>query len=1186
MAAETPEKAYAGMEALARRLDRASAVEAPVLLHLALRAALHPVLRAYRDDPLLTIDGEFISLDARVAALAEMALAQAGQPALRFLSAGDREALGGQYTPESVVVKHSPGPGEIFGALYVPGLNRGVVCAVRAAPASRAGEMAAWAPPVAVRPVSPSIERSAARALVQALTMLCEADEAPPGLAPGLLFYDVCCPELSDSQMESVSGESLELPLALAFLSALLGRSFDAGVGATGALGDCDAGDAPVRAVGNVAEKAAAFRSFTDAKGFYPSIFLAPKTGAEPSEVVAVSSLGEAAVLLLPAFGAAPAKADDPVGGPTVTVAVCFSEGNPARRGSDVDGDRLVLATLRRRGGRLRAARDDGRVMAAEFADVASATDAARAVRRVFRCYPWSNEHGAPGIPGFGVDVASENPAVKACQAQSLAEAALPGDILLTARARDLVTEGAFAIALETLGLKRLFDLRPPVGVWRLAGQGTANTPRIPLRGLDDRPHNLPVLMTPTIGRDIEIAMLHRLLLAVADRARVVSITGPGGIGKSRLGLAVAAAAGGAFPEGVWVVPVRGCRSPDDVAAAIAERLGILTDPRTGSVAGVCAKLQGQRTLLLLDGCEEGDAVSAVARFVLQIPAACADLSVLTTTRTPLGIPGETVFPIGPLALTPNGDAMVAPAEALFLACARDADPDFTPDATAIQAICRHTGGLPLAIELTAATVSMLSLPEIVSRLHTQPASGDRPASLQRTIADAIALLPADARDLLADLSVFDEGFTPPAARSLRGDNENVLHTIALLQGRALVSRPAAGNGRYQLLSAVQEFAAGMLKSSDRAVAVGEAHARYFAGLAAALGRAERDSSREAEGFDRLQCELGNLRKAFEWLRAHEPERLPPFIADMANFLRYRGHFREWRDWPRVALRNARSAPCELRARLLLYQAAAYFDSSEIDEALPFAIDARELALSCGPIGRASAAAAANLIGLCFLRQGSRDTAKASFGQARDLYAEVGDPNGEVAALNNLGLVTDIEGDPAGSEAHYRAAASLARLSDDRRGLAVAIANLGVLALDRGDLSGSRRLFEEFLTASRALRDTTRIAHALVNLGDVVNRQGEWEFGTPMLALSRALFLLLRHPGLAEADRCLAEAEDAYGADRIAALTREFEAHRLSDLLQIDPGRYAPLSLTVDRPANEIDCLKGTGVSAEFAMLY
>ncbi len=572
--------------------------------------------------------------------------------------------------------------------------------------------------------------------------------------------------------------------------------------------------------------------------------------------------------------------------------------------------------------------------------------------------------------------------------------------------------------------------------------------------------HNLPAPLTSFVGREAELADIERLL----EQARLVTLTGVGGAGKTRLALETAARAVPHCPDGVFFVDFSGLGDPLLVAAEVASALGV--GEQTGSTVAerLAVHLRDADLLLVLDNCEH--VREPCAELLRALLAACPHLRALSTSREVLGVPGEVDYPVPPLAL-PGPDTGLdglrsSDAVRLLLARARDARPQLPDDDRMLvtaAGICRDLDGLPLAIELAAARAKALSLEEIATRLADRfrfLVSWRRLATARhRTLLEAMdwsyELLAEDERTLLAGLSVFAGGFTLPAVAGvcLDGDDGRAVELVArLVDASLVVAEEREGEMRYRLLETVRQYAGERLAANEEDIAGRERHADWYLALAERAAP-ELSGDEQAWWFAVLEAEHDNLRAALDQLAtAGASEPLLRLVISLTRFWYVRGHLAEASTRLRQSLDHGGEQTPELRRRALT--AAASFA----------------------------------------LLQGDYAAATAHAEESLDVARRTGEPRYLANALSNLGAIVLAAGDPGRAGLLLEEAVALAREAGDERVAALAINNLGDLALTVGDYERAEPLFQESLALLRSRGDTANVARSLFNLGAVALELG------------------------------------------------------------------------------------------------
>jgi predicted ATPase/class 3 adenylate cyclase len=499
-------------------------------------------------------------------------------------------------------------------------------------------------------------------------------------------------------------------------------------------------------------------------------------------------------------------------------------------------------------------------------------------------------------------------------RAARIAAAGHGGQVLVsnttTALVQDHLPEG---VSLRPMGNHRLKDLTRPEALYQLIIKGLRSE-FPPLKTLDFVPNNLPVELTSFVARG-EVAQV----VAQMEDARIVTLTGPGGTGKTRLSLQVASELTGGFADGVWFVPLAAIRDPELVTSAVATALGL--QPSVEDPDGRLSEyLRSKQLVLVLDNFEQViEAASRVAQWLQAAPG----LRVLVTSRGPLRVSGEREFPVPPLAL-PDEHELMAPetlmrieAVALFVERARAARPDFTLEsrnAPLVAEIVNRLDGLPLAIELAAARIRILSLEGIRDRLGSRlglltGGARDLPER-QRTLRSAIEwsyeLLDDDHRRLFARLGVFVGGFAIEHAEEICGPGlgVDVLDGLSTLSDQGFLRRvESASQSRFLMLETIREYAVERLTSGGDEDAVRERHARAY--LAFAETAAPMYTRRDTKSWlDRSEADHDNLRSAFAWaVERGDGEIAQRLSGALWRFWQMRGHLREGREKAEIALR-------------------------------------------------------------------------------------------------------------------------------------------------------------------------------------------------------------------------------------------------------------------------------------------
>jgi predicted ATPase/DNA-binding XRE family transcriptional regulator len=612
-------------------------------------------------------------------------------------------------------------------------------------------------------------------------------------------------------------------------------------------------------------------------------------------------------------------------------------------------------------------------------------------------------------------------------------------------------------------------------------------------------PPNLPVPPTPLIGRDADVAAVRALLQAAATR--LVTLIGPAGVGKTRLGLQVATESLDEEGNGVTFVPLAAVTQPDGVVPAIAQALGVRESSGAALTDDLQRYLRDRRLLLLLDNFEQ---VIAAAPQVAALLAAAPGLKVVVTSREALRLRGEHEFAVPPLALpdrrrlpSPEALSQVA-AVRLFLARALEVKPDFAvtdANAAAVAEICARLDGLPLAIELAAARIKTLSSAGLLARLSGRldlltTGARDLPAR-HRTLRAALEwsydLLDPAAQTLFARLAVFAGGGTVEAVAAICHDAPDALDGLARLVDKSLVRQDAAGDQerRFSMLETIREYAAERLEVSGERAAIQARHAVYYLALAEAEEPAVRGADQLA-AIARLEAEHGNIRAALDWFH-HSPTGSDGELrlaGALWWFWQLRGYWREGRAYLERAL--ARVSRAHLRAaqaRALCGAGLLAWLQGDGSKGWGYLEESVAVAGACGD--PSAAAHALIFLARAALDQGDYHGARRRAEESVALCRAAGDAWGLALALRMLASAMSGLGDAARDRALLEESLAVARTVGDRWILSTMLIGMGEMARWRGADRQAAAFYRESLKLSRELGNKRYIAVALANLGFV-----------------------------------------------------------------------------------------------------
>jgi predicted ATPase/class 3 adenylate cyclase/Tfp pilus assembly protein PilF len=732
------------------------------------------------------------------------------------------------------------------------------------------------------------------------------------------------------------------------------------------------------------------------------------------------------------------------------------------------------------------------------------------------------------------------------------------GQILLSLAAQELVRDQLpEETALRDLGERRLKDLVRPERIFQLTVPDLPSE-FPPLRTLEGRPNNLPLQPTPLVGRKREVAEVTQRLLA--SETRLLTLTGPGGTGKTRLALQAAADLLGAFEDGTFFVSLAALTDPELVTSAIASPLGVVEAADRSLEEGLRKYLRKKRVLLVLDNFEQ---VLEGARLVGQLLSTCLDLKVLATSRIPLGLYGEREYLVPPLSLPdperlPSLESLTRyEAVGLFVERAQEARPDFSvtnENAPAVAEICARLDGLPLAIELAAARIKVLPPQKMLDRLSDRLkilARGardlpERQRTLRASMEWSHALLDEGEKVLFARLSVFAGGRTLEAIEAVCDPEGtlpiDVLDGVESLVDKSLLREEEGvwGEPRFVMLETVHEYAREKLEESGEAEELRRRHAQYFLALAEEA-EPELKGPRQFDWVERLEAEHDNMRAAFSWLLEVGDIELGLRLAGaLRRFWHVRGYFEEGRRRLEQALAKEGWTSASARAKALDAVGGLAHDQGDIERAEAAAREGLELSARAdtessrvasfkrtlgitaereGDYERATGlheeslalyretedkwSIAASLISLgnILVARDEHERAKEIYREALILSRESGDPEQYATGLANLGYEHLLEGDHEQATALNEEAARLYRDRGSRGGLVYALDNLAWAALVRGDHERAKALHEETLALCRELGDKLIGSESLEGLACAAAARGEDErsarlFGT------------------------------------------------------------------------------------------
>ena len=735
-------------------------------------------------------------------------------------------------------------------------------------------------------------------------------------------------------------------------------------------------------------------------------------------------------------------------------------------------------------------------------------------------------------------------------RAARIMSAAHGGQVLLSqAAVDDLSSILPPEVSLRDLGRVRLKDLSTPEQVYQVVCP-TLRQAFPALRSLEATPNNLPQQSTRFIGREQALADVQRLL----SNTRLLTLTGSGGCGKTRLGLQVAADSLDRLPDGAWLVELAPIADPGLVAQTVATVLGLKEAPGKSVVQTLTDYLKDKRLVLLLDNCEH--LLDASAQLANALLRQCPQVTILASSREALGVGGEQTYRVPSLSLPDpkraHTSASVVPFEAIQMFTDRAvlARADFAvtdQNASTLASICYRLDGIPLAIELAAARVRSLSVEEINNKLDQRfrlLTGGARTAlprqqTLRSLIDWSYDLLSAAEQMLFRGLSVFAGGWTLEAAEDVCSEEGiakvDVLDFLTALTDKNLVLvEERNGESRYRLLETVRQYARERLLESGGGEAVRTRHRDYFLALAEETHPKLRGRE-QAICLRRLETEHENLRASLEWSLADADPRVGLRLCSALQlFWIMRGHFAEGRRWcAQVLAKDAVEEQPQLHANAL--GAAGVLAYRQIDYMLARELLGQSLAIRRRLGDRKGIGITVGNLGMIAADEGDFASAEVLHEESLAIARELGNRVGVVASLANLGIASDEQGDTAAARARFGECLAISRELGDQHAIAMTLHRLAMIHSRERDHAAAKVLYVESLMILRDLGLRGRIVYSLEELGTVTAALGSPVRAARMWGAEERLREEIGLPKppdeLQHADQCIRDARAALGDD-------------------------------------------------------
>lgn len=716
---------------------------------------------------------------------------------------------------------------------------------------------------------------------------------------------------------------------------------------------------------------------------------------------------------------------------------------------------------------------------------------------------------------------------------------------------------------------------------------------RPPEEAPDAGPHNLPASRTSFVGRERDVVEVKRLL----SMTNLLTLTGAGGCGKTRLALEVAGELVGSYPDGVWLVELAPLSEPELVPQTVAEALGVRGQPGRTLTDTLTESLRKSKALLLLDNCEH--LIEAAAHLADRLLSSCSSLRILATSREPLGVAGEVNWSVSPLSV-PDTDSLPAAEDLtryesvrLFVERARSRLPTFEvtrENARSVAEVCRKLDGIPLAIELVTARITALAVEQVAERLEDSLkllAGGPRTATrrhqtMRAALEWSYELLSEDERRLFRRLSVFAGRWTLEAAEAVGGgdgiERGKVLDLLGRLVDKSLVVTEAGeGALRYRMLEPARHYARERLEESGEAERVRKRHAAFFLALAEEA-EPELIGPEQAARLLQLEREHDNLRAVRRWARESGRKELGLRLAGaLWRFWFTRGHLEEGQGWIEEALSSSNGVLSDARSRALNGAGALAWQRGAAEQAEAYF--EQSLAVCQELDDKPGMARAINNLAVIASSRGDYTRARELLARCLALDRELGDMRGVAYSLGELGHLAFFRGEFGQAAEYLEQALALHRRLGDKRSVGLTLSNLGAIARRTGKLQRAAQLHGESLNVVREIDDEWLTACMLIEVGCLLAQQGRAERAACVLG---AADKTCKEIGFELEPHMLADYESAVEQVRLDLIDQAFEAAwNTGHAMSLEDAVDYALSDQEDRPSpiSERSTPEPTGLS-------